>query len=40
MYHDIRPGKTWYDTDGKRIHAHGGSIIVADGIYYWYGENK
>ncbi|MGM9609839.1 MAG: family 43 glycosylhydrolase [Eubacteriales bacterium] len=40
MYHDIRPGKTWYDTDGKRIHAHGGSIIVADGVYYWYGENK
>ncbi|WP_218961737.1 family 43 glycosylhydrolase [Actinomyces ruminis] len=25
---------------GKRIQAHGGSIIVVDGVYYWYGENK
>ncbi len=40
MYHSIRPGKTWYDTDGKRIQAHGGSILYADGVFYWYGENK
>ncbi|CED89948.1 family 43 glycosylhydrolase [Actinomyces succiniciruminis] len=34
------PGRPWYDTEGKRIQAHGGSIIVVDGVYYWYGENK
>ena len=40
MYHSILPGKTWLDTDGKRIQAHGGSVLYRDGIYYWYGENK
>lgn len=39
-YTCFRPGKVWLDTNGNRIHAHGGSIIVVDGIYYWYGENK
>ena len=36
----IYPGKPWYDTEGKRIQAHGGSVIIVDGVYYWYGENK
>jgi hypothetical protein len=36
----IRPGRVWYDTAGNRIHAHGGSIITVDGVFYWYGENK
>lgn len=36
----FHPGKPWLDTEGKRIQAHGGSIIVVDGKYYWYGENK
>lgn len=40
MYHSIRPGKIWLDTEGKRIQAHGGSVMYLDGIYYWYGENK
>lgn len=40
MYSSIRPGKFWYDTDGKRIQAHGGSIIFIDNVFYWYGENK
>lgn len=39
-YKTIRPGKWWYDTDGKLIQAHGGSIIEAEGKYWWYGENK
>lgn len=39
-YNSIRPGQIWYDTEGKRIHAHGGSIFYEDGHYYWYGENK
>ena len=40
MYNRFRPGKPWYDTEGKRIQAHGGSIIEAEGKYFWYGENK
>lgn len=40
MYHSILPGRPWLDTDGKRIQAHGGSVLYQDGIYYWYGENK
>lgn len=40
MYDSIRPGQVWLDTDGKRIQAHGGSIIVVDDKFYWYGENK
>ena len=39
-YQSFRPGRTWLDTDGKRIQAHGGSVIFVDGTYYWYGENK
>lgn len=40
MYNSIRPGQVWEDTDGKRIQAHGGSVMYIDGVYYWYGENK
>lgn len=36
----IIPGKTWLDTNGKPIQAHGFSVFYKDGIYYWYGENK
>ena len=36
----IKPGHVWLDTNGNRIHAHGGSIIYVDGTFYWYGENK
>ena len=39
-YNCIRPGKIWLDTEGKRIQAHGGSVMYIDGTYYWYGENK
>ena len=40
MYDAIKPGKVWLDTQGKRIQAHGGSVIFVDDTYYWYGENK
>lgn len=40
MLKSFRPGKFWYDTEGKRIQAHGGSLLWANGKYYWYGENK
>ena len=39
-YDSIRPGKVWMDTKGKRIQAHGGSMIYENGFYYWYGEDK
>ncbi len=39
-YRAIYPGRVWLDTEGKRIQAHGGSVMYLDGIYYWYGENK
>ena len=39
-YTTFSPGKTWLDTEGKKIHAHGGSVMFLDGVYYWYGENK
>ncbi len=34
------PGGVWLDTNGKRIQAHGGSVICINHVYYWYGENK
>lgn len=34
------PGEVWLDTAGKPIQAHAGSMIVVDGVFYWYGENK
>ena len=40
MYDAIYPGRPWLDTEGKRIQAHGGSVIYVEGTYYWYGENK
>ncbi len=39
-YDAFYPGQVWLDTEGKRIQAHGGSVIYVDGTYYWYGENK
>ena len=40
MLHAFYPGREWTDTEGKPIQAHGGSILQADGLFYWYGENK
>ncbi len=40
MLQSFRPGKVWLDTEGKRIQAHGGSILYVNGTYFWYGENK
>ncbi len=40
MYDSILPGRLWLDTNGRRIQAHGGSVLYEDGTYYWYGENK
>ncbi len=42
MYQSIRPGKTWLDTNGKPIQAHGFSVFYdeTDREYKWFGENK
>lgn len=40
MYDCFRPGKIWLDNNGKRIQAHGGSILFAENKFWWYGENK
>lgn len=39
-YTSIRPGKLWFDTEGKVINAHGGGLLYKDGRYYWFGEHK
>ena len=36
----IVSGSKWTDTNGKRIQAHGGGILMRDDTYYWYGEDK
>ena len=36
----IHPGRPWYDTNGTRIQAHGGSMYHDGSTFYWYGENK
>jgi hypothetical protein len=37
---DFRPGAPWVDTDGNAIQAHGGGVLLRNGTYYWYGENR
>lgn len=39
-YTQVPVGRTWYDTSGTPIQAHGGNIISVDGWYWWAGENK
>lgn len=29
-----------YDTNGSKIEAHGGQIIMHEGVAYWYGESR
>lgn len=33
-YNSFHPGQVWLDTNGKRIHAHGGSILYENDRYY------
>ena len=37
-YNSIRPGQIRLDTEGKRIRAHGGSVMYREGAFYRYGE--
>lgn len=36
----IVPGAIWYDTDGNKIDAHGGSIMKRGSIFYWVGQSN
>lgn len=36
----FKPGQKCFDTNGKLINAHGGGILLHQGIYYWFGEHK
>lgn len=40
MLNKIFLNKTWYDTGGNPIQAHGGSIACVNNKFYFYGENK
>jgi hypothetical protein len=33
-------GKTWFDSDGQMINAHGGGMLYYHHTYYWFGEFK
>lgn len=33
-------GEVWKDTEGNPINAHGGGLLLHDGVYYWFGEIK
>ena len=30
----VKPGQIWPDTDGHHINAHGGGVLLHDGVYY------
>lgn len=36
----IHPGEIWPDEHGEHINAHGGGVLLYNGRYYWYGENR
>jgi beta-xylosidase len=38
----FKPGKDWYDVDGKLIDCHAGNIIYQANkkTYYWFGEHR
>lgn len=36
----IRPGDLWPDADRAHVNAHGGGVLIHDGVYYWFGEHK
>jgi beta-xylosidase len=37
---DFQPGALWQDNKGVHINAHGGGILLHNGVYYWFGEHK
>lgn len=35
----FHPGEIWPDDRGVHINAHGGGIVLHEGVYYWYGQH-
>ncbi len=40
LFHSFKPGEPWIADDGVHINAHGGGILLHNGVYYWFGEHK
>ncbi len=40
LNNSFRPGHVWPDNQGRHINAHGGGILIHDGIYFWFGESR
>jgi len=40
MNNSFHPGAIWPDNNGVHINAHGGGVLLHDGVYYWFGEHK
>ncbi len=36
----FKPGELWTDDNGVHINAHGGGLLLNNGVYYWFGEHK
>ena len=36
----FKPGAIWSDESGQVINAHGGGILLMNGVYYWFGEKR
>lgn len=36
----IHPALPWLDDRGRHIQAHGGAVIVVDGEFFWFGEDR
>ncbi len=36
----FKPAAVWNDTEGNPINAHGGGLLLYNGMYYWFGELK
>ena len=38
-YDAFYPGKSWYDTEGRKIQGHEGMVTKFGDTYYWYGKD-
>src|SRR3954463_13386302 len=36
----FHPGEIWRDDQDQVINAHGGGVLLHEGVYYWFGEHK
>lgn len=37
---NFQPGRTWLDSKGEVINAHGGGLLYIGNKYYWFGEKR